>query len=89
MRMKSYTVCARGGLISGLGLCASWSSQDMYAWNFHQTRELEAQVGHLNSSFWVMPIVHGAFLQRKCDLLGRILNVTLIARRSRHFAGTR
>ncbi|CAM9264609.1 unnamed protein product [Sphacelaria rigidula] len=63
--------------------------KDMYAWNFHQTRELEAQVGHLNSSFWVMPIVHGAFLQRKCNLLGRVLNVTLIARRSRHFAGTR
>lgn len=63
--------------------------QDMYAWNFHQTRELEAQVGHLNSSFWVIPIVHGAFLQRKCDLSGRMLNVTVIARRSRHFAGTR
>lgn len=61
----------------------------MYAWNFHQTRELEAQVGHLNSSFWVIPIVHGAFLQRKCDLSGRMLNITVIARRSRHFAGTR
>ncbi|CAN0024749.1 unnamed protein product [Scytosiphon promiscuus] len=63
--------------------------KDMYAWNFHQTRELEAQVGHLNSSFWVIPIVHGSFLQRKCDLTGRMLNMTLIARRSRHFAGTR
>lgn len=61
----------------------------MYAWNFHQTRELEAQVGHLNSSFWVIPIVHGAFMQRKCDLSGRMLNITVIARRSRHFAGTR
>ncbi|CAN0511406.1 unnamed protein product, partial [Scytosiphon promiscuus] len=63
--------------------------KDMYAWNFHQTRELEAQVGHLNSSFWVVPIVHGAFLQRKCDLSGRMLSITVIARRSRHFAGTR
>ncbi|CAB1096112.1 unnamed protein product [Ectocarpus sp. CCAP 1310/34] len=63
--------------------------KDMYAWNFHQTRELEAQVGHLNSSFWVIPIVHGAYLQRKCDLSGRMLNITVIARRSRHFAGTR
>ncbi|CAM9117146.1 unnamed protein product [Ectocarpus sp. 8 AP-2014] len=65
------------------------NQKDMYAWNFHQTRELEAQVGHLNSSFWVIPIVHGAFLQRKCDLSGRMLNITVIARRSRHFAGTR
>ncbi|CAM9112844.1 unnamed protein product [Choristocarpus tenellus] len=63
--------------------------KDMYAWNFHQTRELEAQVGHLNSSFWVLPIVHGAFMQRKCNLSGRMLNITVIARRSRHFAGTR
>eukprot|EP00903_Cladosiphon_okamuranus_P008585 g8235.t1 len=63
--------------------------KDMYAWNFHQTRELEAQVGHLNSSFWVIPIVHGSFMQRKCDLSGRMLNITVIARRSRHFAGTR
>ncbi|CAM9514219.1 unnamed protein product [Discosporangium mesarthrocarpum] len=63
--------------------------KDMYAWNFHQTRELEAQVGHLNSSFWVLPIIHGAFLQRKVKLSGRMLNITVIARRSRHFAGTR
>jgi phosphatidylinositol 3,5-bisphosphate 5-phosphatase len=65
------------------------TTQDMYAWNFFQTRELEALTGHLNSSFWVLPIVHGAFLQRRCNLFGRLLNVTLIARRSRRFAGTR
>ncbi|CAM9450333.1 unnamed protein product, partial [Phaeothamnion confervicola] len=63
--------------------------QDMYAWNFFQTRELEALVGHLNSSFWVQPIVHGAFLQRRCNVFGRMLNLALVARRSRHFAGTR
>ena len=77
-----------------------------YAWNLYQTRELEACVGHLNSSYWVresrevvsgtartlemhvcfettprllisihspkqqtaqvLPVIHGAFLQRKC-----------------------
>ncbi len=63
--------------------------KDMYAWNLFQTRELEALVGHLNSSFWVLPIIHGAFLQRKCSMFGRLLTMTLVGRRSRHFAGTR
>jgi hypothetical protein len=45
--------------------------KDMYSWNFFLTRELEACVGHLNSSYWVLPAIHGAFLQRKCTLFGR------------------
>lgn len=36
-----------------------------------------------------MPIVHGAFVQRKIQDYGRSLDIFLIARRSRHFAGTR
>jgi len=36
-----------------------------------------------------MPIIHGAFVQRKVNDYGRSLSVILIARRSRHFAGTR
>ena len=61
--------------------------KDMYSWNFFLTRELDTCVGHLNSSFWVLPTIHGAFLQRKCTLFGRQVNLMLIARRSRHFAG--
>lgn len=42
------------------------------------------------SSFqWIMPIIHGAFIQRKLQDYGRTLNLLLLARRSRHFAGTR
>ncbi|CAM9202241.1 unnamed protein product [Chrysoparadoxa australica] len=63
--------------------------KDMYAWNFFQTRELESLVGHLNSSYWVLPVIHGSCLQRKCSIFGRMINLTVIARRSRHFAGTR
>jgi len=63
--------------------------KDMYAWNFFQTRELEACTGALTNSFWVLPIVFGAFLQRKVEVGGRQMNLSLIARRSRHFAGTR
>ena len=61
--------------------------KDMYAWNFFLTREIEECT---NTSYhWVMPIIHGAFVQRKLNDYGRSLNLILIARRSRHFAGTR
>jgi hypothetical protein len=36
-----------------------------------------------------MPIIHGAFVQRVTVDYGRTLNLMLLARRSRHFAGTR
>ena len=36
-----------------------------------------------------MPITHGAFVQRRVNDYGRYLNIILLARRSRHFAGTR
>jgi hypothetical protein len=63
--------------------------KDMFAWNFFLTRELEACTNSMTSFMWVMPIIHGAFVQRKLNDYGRSLNVILLARRSRHFAGTR
>ena len=63
--------------------------KDMYAWNHYLTAEFASSVGSLNASYWCLPLVHGAFLQRKCTLFGRLVNVLLLARRSRHFAGTR
>jgi hypothetical protein len=62
---------------------------DMYAWNFFLTREFEACTSTLTSHYWIMPIIHGAYVQRKIFDYGRSLNIILIARRSRHFAGTR
>ncbi|EJK47151.1 hypothetical protein THAOC_34153, partial [Thalassiosira oceanica] len=77
--------------------------KDMYAWNHFLTRELEeCGSGHTahpssgggpatpgNAYHWVLPVVHGAFIQRKLHDYGRSLNLVLLARRSRHFAGTR
>ena len=63
--------------------------KDMFSWNFFLTRELEECTTSLTSSYWILPIVHGAFSQRKINDYGRTLNLTLMARRSRHFAGTR
>jgi hypothetical protein len=63
--------------------------KDMFAWNYFLTRELENCTNTLSSFQWVMPIIHGAYVQRKLNDYGRSLNVILLARRSRHFAGTR
>jgi hypothetical protein len=63
--------------------------KDMFAWNFFLTREVEGCTDSSSSYNWVMPIIHGAFVQRKLNDYGRSLNVVLLARRSRHFAGTR
>jgi len=63
--------------------------KDMYAWNFFLTRELEECTNSITSFNWVLPVIHGAFIQRKLHDYGRSLNLVLMARRSRHFAGTR
>ena len=41
------------------------------------------------SSLWNMRVIHGFFQQAKCSVFGKVLTITLIARRSRYFAGTR
>lgn len=62
--------------------------RDAYAWNFKLANELRNAIGP-SAGRWCVTLVHGAFAQRTCALFGRSLVVTLIARRSRHFAGTR
>ena len=38
---------------------------------------------------WVTPVIHGFFHQVDLSIFGRRLSLALVARRSRHFAGTR
>lgn len=64
-------------------------AQEMFEWNHFQTEELRAFNGNISAAYWVLPIIHGFFQQRRFSLLGRTLDVLLIARRSRHYAGTR
>jgi len=63
--------------------------KDMYAWNFFLTRDFEGCLSSMTSYHWIMPIIHGAYIQKTVTDYGRCLNIALIARRSRHFAGTR
>ncbi|KND03050.1 phosphatidylinositol-3,5-bisphosphate 5-phosphatase [Spizellomyces punctatus DAOM BR117] len=58
---------------------------DMFVWN---SNLLRAGFDSLRSD-WVLPVIHGFVDQSKISVFGRNIFVTLIARRSRYFAGAR
>ncbi|KAG9103896.1 phosphatidylinositol-3,5-bisphosphate 5-phosphatase [Ceratobasidium sp. 370] len=69
---------------------------DRYAWNHYLLSnafplyEDNGGPGDWKSkSPWVIPMIFGHVDQAKLSVFGRIIYVTLIARRSRHFAGVR
>eukprot|EP00743_Colponemidia_sp_Colp-15_P010772 GILK01011911.1.p1 GENE.GILK01011911.1~~GILK01011911.1.p1 ORF type:complete len:1109 (-),score=182.75 GILK01011911.1:135-3461(-) len=67
-----------------------WASsgpiRDMFVWNYHLLRDVMPNV---KSGDWILPIIHGYYGQTRCTSFGKTIDLILIARRSRHFAGTR
>ncbi|KAL2539056.1 Phosphoinositide phosphatase SAC2 [Abeliophyllum distichum] len=60
--------------------------ETMFVWNEFLTRGIRSQ---LKNTVWTVALVYGFFKQVKLSISGRDFNLTLIARRSRHYAGTR
>lgn len=60
--------------------------ENMFVWNAFLTCSIRQR---LNNSRWTVALIHGSFEQVKMSIFGRVFAITLIARRSRHFAGTR
>ncbi|XP_010261710.1 PREDICTED: phosphoinositide phosphatase SAC2-like isoform X1 [Nelumbo nucifera] len=60
--------------------------EKMFVWNEFLTRGIR---NHLKNTLWTVALVYGFFKQDKFSISGREFKLTLIARRSRHFAGTR
>ncbi|XP_020240406.1 phosphoinositide phosphatase SAC3 isoform X2 [Cajanus cajan] len=60
--------------------------ETMFVWNEFLTRGIR---NHLQSTIWTVALVYGFFKQETLSISGREFILTLIARRSRHFAGTR
>ncbi|EAA32532.3 hypothetical protein GE21DRAFT_6287 [Neurospora crassa] len=59
----------------------------MFVWNNHL---LQPVANALNTPYdWCRPIIHGYFDQAAISIYGRTVHVTVIARRSRFFAGAR
>lgn len=62
---------------------------ELFTWNAHLTSELTRVLSPGAAGDLVIPMVLGSYEQRKCSVFGRLISVILLARRSRHFAGTR
>ncbi|CAL9106632.1 unnamed protein product [Musa acuminata var. zebrina] len=60
--------------------------ESMFVWNEFLTRGIRNQ---LKNTLWTVALVYGFFKQAKLSVSGKIFKLTLIARRSRHYAGTR
>ncbi|KAI0351616.1 hypothetical protein OH77DRAFT_1429434 [Trametes cingulata] len=75
---------------SGLSPCRRWSMNDRFAWNNHLlTAAFGTTTAPSTKSHWLVPLIHGHVDQAKLTVLGRVVFITLIARRSRHHAGAR
>ncbi|RPD60768.1 hypothetical protein L227DRAFT_501341 [Lentinus tigrinus ALCF2SS1-6] len=75
---------------SGLSPARQWSMNDRFAWNHHLlTSAFEGSSPPSSKSHWLVPLIHGHVDQAKLTVLGRVVFITLIARRSRHHAGAR
>lgn len=60
--------------------------ETMFVWNEFLTRGIRTI---LQNTLWTVALVYGFFKQATLSISGRELKMTLIARRSRHYAGTR
>ncbi|KAL9667250.1 hypothetical protein QQ045_001601 [Rhodiola kirilowii] len=62
------------------------SFENIFVWNAYLTQAIRTRC---NNSTWTIALVHGYFKQARLSIFGKDFSVTLISRRSRHFAGTR
>ncbi|KAH9305546.1 hypothetical protein KI387_009950, partial [Taxus chinensis] len=60
--------------------------ETMFVWNEFLTRRIR---NCLNNTLWTVALAYGFFKQAKLLISGKHFSLTLIARRSRHYAGTR
>jgi hypothetical protein len=77
----------RTALLNGLPCSADDNLNSMFVWNNHL---LQPAARILNAPFdWCRPIIHGYIDQAAVSVYGRTAHITIIARRSRFFAGAR
>ncbi|KAI4388819.1 hypothetical protein MLD38_001115 [Melastoma candidum] len=59
---------------------------NIFVWNAFLTQAIRMRC---SNNKWTLALVHGYFKQIRLSIFGRDFSVSLISRRSRHFAGTR
>ncbi|PWN87360.1 hypothetical protein FA10DRAFT_234437 [Acaromyces ingoldii] len=86
------------GPTTGAEKCSShtaWGYNEKFVWNHNlllpafRSSEADPRSDQDTASEWVLPLVYGFVDQAKLSVLHCTIHVTLIARRSRHFAGAR
>ncbi|XP_075494550.1 phosphatidylinositol-3-phosphatase SAC1-like isoform X1 [Primulina tabacum] len=60
--------------------------ENMFVWNAFLTQAIRLRC---KNTIWTIALVHGHFKQVRLSIFGRDICVSLVSRRSRHFAGTR
>ncbi|XAR57485.1 hypothetical protein NMG60_11025646 [Bertholletia excelsa] len=60
--------------------------ENIFVWNAFLTQAIRSRC---KNTIWTIALVHGHFKQIRLSMFGRDFSVSLISRRSRHFAGTR
>ncbi|CAN4119701.1 unnamed protein product [Withania somnifera] len=59
---------------------------NIFVWNSYLTHTIRSRC---KNTMWTIALVHGHFKQTRLSIFGRDFSVSLVSRRSRHFAGTR
>jgi len=84
--LQQNMIRERAALNQGRG-CPERDFQDMFVWNHYMLHP--ARDSMKNVYDWCHPIIHGYIDQSSIDVFGRRIYLTIIARRSRFFAGAR
>lgn len=85
--LQHNVIRARQKPVTGKQNVNSGDFNDMFVWNHHL---LDPALKYMKRPHdWCMPIIHGFIDQASVDVFGRNIWITLIARRSRFFAGAR
>ncbi|KAI5861633.1 SacI homology domain-containing protein [Durotheca rogersii] len=78
----------RTALLNGLAPGTTYGDYNsMFIWNSHLLRPAEESLAQPFD--WCRPIIHGYIDQAAISIYGRVAHITIIARRSRYFAGAR
>ncbi|KAK0629923.1 SacI homology domain-containing protein [Bombardia bombarda] len=85
--LQYNTIRERNALLNGQPCSVDADLNSMFIWNNHL---LQPATKVLNAPYeWCRPIIHGYIDQSAVSIYGRTAHITVIARRSRYFAGAR
>lgn len=86
-RTLQYNIIRERERLNDPGLHTETDFNDMFVWNHYLLQPAHESLK--NTYDWCLPVLHGFIDQTSIDVIGRRVYLTIIARRSRFFAGAR